>query len=137
MTGRILQWFAIVWGVALIGIGFGHILFGNGITPGGATLNATDDSQARSVGSVVLFCGIAYVWAARRSPLPVQLLQVLAVITALMATGRVISAIDVGWPSWLFTVFIPTEFIAAALTWWLAASAEDVPDRENPVVDRV
>jgi hypothetical protein len=71
-----------------------HFLFGQWST------NATMDSRGRFYAAVFTGFGIAWIWAARQSPIPGATMQVLAGIAA-QRVGRMISVLVVSWPHWL------------------------------------
>ena len=125
---RALVAFALIWGVALIGIGIAHLAFGNASFIDGGTVSPSLDSEERFFAALTIGYGAAYVWAARQRPVPRTLLLALAAVTALGATGRVVSWIDRGAPHWFFVVFgVGGEYLAAALTYWLAVAGSSPP----------
>lgn len=124
---RALELFALVWGVALVGIGAAHLAFGNASFIDGGRVSPSLDSEERFFAALTIGYGFAYVWAARQPSIPRRVLQVLAAVTALGAFGRLASIVDRGLPHWFFIYFgVIGESIAALLTYWL--STLDVTD---------
>jgi hypothetical protein len=128
-TLKLLCWVA---GATLIALGISRILFSMATVPGGGSVNPTLDNEIRTAGALLIAFGIAYIWAARRSPIPSALLRVLAMTMALLAVARVISMIETGLPHWVFTVFTVIELIAAVLTYWYSTMVDDQPATAPP-----
>ena len=130
---RALAAFALIWGLALIGIGIAHLAFGNASFIDGGTVSPSIDSEERFFAALTIGYGAAYLWAALQRPAPRQLLVVLAAVTGLGATGRVLSWIDRGAPHWFFIAFgIGGEYLAAVLTYWLAVATPSSPASSRP-----
>jgi hypothetical protein len=128
-TFKLLCWVA---GTTLIALGVTRILFGMATVPGGGSVNPTLDNEIRTAGPLLISFGIAYIWAARRSPIPFALLRLLAMTMALLAVTRVISMIETGLPHWVFTVFTVIELIAAVFTYWYSTMGDDQPATAPP-----
>jgi hypothetical protein len=132
-TRRALTAFAMIWGLALVGIGAAHLAFGNASFIDGGHVSPSLDSEERFFAALTIGYGAAYIWAARQTVVPRNVLRALAAVTALGALGRVVSLIDRGPPHWFFLWFgILGEAVAAALTYWLAT----IGDTETVEVER-
>ena len=130
---RALAAFALLWGLALIGIGIAHLVFGNASFIDGGTVSPSIDSEERFFAALTIGYGAAYLWASVQRPAPRQLLVALAAVTALGATGRVLSWIVSGAPHWFFIVFgIGGEYVAAVLTYWFAVATPSSPASSRP-----
>lgn len=132
---RALAAFALLWGVALIGIGLAHLALGNASFLDGGTVTPSIDSEERFFAALTMGYGGAYVWAAFQRTVPRHLLIALAATTALGATGRAFSWIDRGAPHWFFMVFgVGGEYLAALLTYRFAmiGPPRPTPTRRRP-----
>lgn len=105
---------------ALVGLGDGCGMLGDrrrapgigvGSVPGEVLAGATVGSRERYYGAILLGCALAWVWAARQSPIPVTLVRFLTVIFLLGAVGRIISILDEGWPQWFQVVLTRIEIV--------------------------
>lgn len=118
---RLLRASTAGWGAAMTAFGLAHVLAGSRSVPGMRGAGPTADSQMRYAGALCIVDGVAYVWAARQDEIPRQLLRFLAATTLVGALGRTASIATTGRPSRFFLyVGLPTEYLNAALTWWLA-----------------
>jgi hypothetical protein len=100
--------------------GVAHLALGARIVPGEAGTGATVDSRERFYGAVFLGYGLAWEWAARRTPTPAGLVQFLAGILLLGGVGRVISVVDRGRPHRFQTALTVVEFVLPPVFFRLA-----------------
>lgn len=121
---RTLKYLALLMGGACTLIGLYHLVLGIRSVPGEEFTNATVDSRERFYNAIFLGYGLAWVWAARPSPIPALLIRVLAGIFLLAAVGRVISIADVGWPHWFQTSLTGVEIVLPFVFFWLAGADE-------------
>jgi len=121
---RVLLW---VMGVAFVAIGVMHMALGIASVPGEGSAGATIDSRERFYAAIFLGFGLAWVWVARRSPIPATAVRWLSAIFLLGGFGRVLSFVIYGWPHWLQIGESVLELILPLLFFWLAAADEQSP----------
>ncbi|MEV0359923.1 DUF4345 domain-containing protein [Nocardia sp. NPDC050697] len=98
MAASVLRWLALVMGVTCLLIGLEHLATGEALFPDMGEPGATADSQARFFGAVFAGYGLAWILAARRDPIPANVIRFLAGIMLLGAVGRFLSIAVHGWP---------------------------------------
>lgn len=106
---RALRWLALATGVACVVIGLVHLALGVSSVPGATTANATVDSRERFYNAIFVGYGLAWIWAARQSPLPLVAIRWLAGIFLLGAVGRILSMLVYGQPHWFQVVLTVIE----------------------------
>lgn len=121
---RTLRWLTLLMGVACVAIGALHLALGVASVPGEAGAGATVDSRERYYGAIFLGYGLAWVWAARRRPVPASAVRWLAAIFLLGAVGRLISLAVAGPPQVFQGVLTATEFVLPPIFFWLAPADE-------------
>ncbi len=121
---RTLKWLVVVMGISCIAIGAFHFLLGTASVPGEGTAGATVDSRERFYGAIFLGYGLAWIWAARQSPIPANIVRWLAAIFFLGGVGRLVSMTVEGRPNWFQTVLTVVELALPPLYIWLAPSDE-------------
>ena len=133
---RLLKSLALLMGVACVLIGLYHIVLGIRSVPGEEFAGATVDSRERFYNAIFLGYGLAWIWAARQSPIPANLIRFLSAVFLLAALGRLISIADVGWPHWFQAALTALELVLPFVFFWLAAADQkartapaDVPGR--------
>ncbi|WP_069167720.1 DUF4345 domain-containing protein [Nocardia altamirensis] len=119
-----LKWLSLVMGYACVAIGILHLAAGIDGIPDMGDSGVTADSQTRFFGAIFLGYGVAWIWAARQSPIPATLIRWLAGIFLLGAVGRLISIAVYGWPHWFQIVLIALEIVLPPVYLWLAAADE-------------
>lgn len=119
-----LKWLSMAMGVACVGIGALHLALGLHSVPDMAHSGVTADSQSRFFGAIFLGYGVAWIWAARQSPISVIAVRWLAGIFLLGAVGRFISVAVYGWPHWFQIVLTAIEVILPPVYFWLASVYE-------------
>lgn len=97
---RLLKWLALAMGIACAAIGLYHLVLGIASVPGEGSTGATVDSRERFYNAIFLGYGLAWIWAARQSPIPSTAVRWLAGIFLLGGIGRVLSVAVHGWPHW-------------------------------------
>ncbi|MEU9041013.1 MULTISPECIES: DUF4345 domain-containing protein [unclassified Kitasatospora] len=120
-TLRVLAW---MMGVADVAIGFFHLLLGNVAIPGAAHAGPTVDSFGRFMGAIFAGYGVAWIWAARQTPVPARVVRWLAAVFLLGGLGRVLSIAADGWPHWFQVVLMVIELGLPAVYFWLADADE-------------
>jgi Domain of unknown function (DUF4345) len=103
---------------------FLHFLLGQWSVLGSGPTNATIDSRERFYAAVFIGFGIAWIWAARQSPIPGTMMRVLAGIVLLSGIGRVISVSLVSWPHWLQVAEAGIELVLPLVFFWPAGAGE-------------
>ncbi|ORA85395.1 DUF4345 domain-containing protein [Mycobacterium malmoense] len=121
---KLLKVLTLVMGISCALIGLYHLVLGQWSVPGTGPSSATIDSRERFYSAVFFGYGLAWVWAARQSPIPARVVRVLAGIFLLGAIGRVISLVMLGWPHWLQSAEAGVELMLPFVFFWLAGADE-------------
>ncbi|WP_042391191.1 DUF4345 domain-containing protein [Streptacidiphilus melanogenes] len=121
---RILRWLVLAMGVACVAIGPFHPALGNDSVPGEGAASATADSLGRFFGAIFAGYGLAWLWAARQSPIPATAVRWLAGVFLLGAVGRLLSLAVHGWPQWFQVLLTVIELVMPPLYFWLADADE-------------
>lgn len=124
----VLRRLAWVMGLACVVIGWFHLLLGVASVPGEATANATVDSRERFYNAIFIGYGLAWIWAARQSPLPLTAVRVLAGVLLLGGIGRLLSLAIHGPPHWFQLVLTVVE-LGLAPIYLLSRRPSTVPSR--------
>lgn len=120
-----LKWLSMVMGAACVGIGFLHMALGIDSVPDMGSSGVTADSQSRFFGAIFVGYGVAWIWAARQSPIPALAIRWLAGIFLLGAVGRAISLAVHGWPHWFQIVLTIIEIVLPPVYFWLSTADEN------------
>ncbi len=115
MAGRPLRNLAGFTGLSCLVIGIYHFALGTASVPGATDANATVDSRERFYSAYFAGYGVAWLAAARRSPLRANEVRALAGLMLISAVGRVISLVDKGRPHWFQEVLTAVEFVVPAI----------------------
>ncbi|MET8775003.1 DUF4345 domain-containing protein [Nocardia sp. NPDC050713] len=121
---KLLKILAMTMGVACVAIGFLHLALGIDSVPDMGSSGVTADSQSRFFGAIFVGYGVAWIWTARRTPIPALAVRWLAGIFLLGAVGRVLSVAVYGWPHWFQIVLTVIEFAFPPVYFWLADADE-------------
>ncbi|MEU6979433.1 MULTISPECIES: DUF4345 domain-containing protein [unclassified Streptomyces] len=124
-TLRVLAW---SMGLACTAIGLFHVVAGNAAIPGEADAGPTVDSLGRFLGAVFAGYGVAWLWAARRDPIPARVVRWLAAVFLLGAVGRLLSLAVHGWPHWFQVALTVIELLLPPVLFLLA----DADERSSP-----
>ncbi|MEU7767355.1 DUF4345 domain-containing protein [Nocardia sp. NPDC049190] len=119
-----LKWLSLIMGVACVAIGFLHITLGIDAVPDLGSAGVTADSQSRFFGAIFVGYGLAWIWAARQSPIPAITVRWLAGIFLLGAVARFVSVAVYGWPHWFQLVLTALEVLLPPIYFWLADADE-------------
>ncbi|WP_158884778.1 DUF4345 domain-containing protein [Amycolatopsis anabasis] len=133
---KILKWLMLIMGIACVAIGAFHFVLGIDSVPGEGAAGATVDSRERFYGAVFLGYGLAWIWAARRSPIPAKAVRWLAGIFLLGGAGRLLSMAVHGQPQWFQVVLAVLELALPPLYFWLASADERGERPERPLSAR-
>src|SRR4051812_30942306 len=116
----------LLWaaGVLITAIGVLHIALGIDSVPGEGMAGATVDSRERFYGAIFLGYGLAWIWTARRTPIPASAVRWLAGILFLGGLARLVSLADVGRPHGFQVVLTVIELVVPPLFVWLAPADE-------------
>src|SRR4051794_33721607 len=115
VKAKVLRGLALAMGYACLLIGLGHVLLGNAAIPGAGSAGPTIDSLGRFFGAIFAGYGLAWLWAARQSPIPATVVRWLAAVFLLGAVGRLLSLAVHGWPHWFQVVLTVLELLLAPL----------------------
>ena len=124
VTGRHLKNLAEFTGLSCIVIGIYHFALGVASVPGAADANATADSRERFYSAYFAGYGVAWLGAARRSPIRATEIRLLAGLMLVSAIGRVISLVHNGRPHWLQEVLTAVEVVVPATFFGIATADE-------------
>jgi len=124
MTNRDLKNLARFTGLSCIAIGVYHFALGTASVPGATDANATVDSRERFYSAIFAGYGLAWLRAARTSPIRAGEVRLLAGVMLLSAIGRLISLIDKGRPHWFQEVLTAVEFVVPAVFFGIAEADE-------------
>jgi hypothetical protein len=124
MTGRQLRNLAGFTGLSCVAIGVYHFALGTASVPGATDANATVDSRERFYSAYFAGYGLAWLRTARKSPIRVGEVRLLAGLMALSGIGRLISLVHNGRPHWFQEVLTAIEFIVPAAFFGLADADE-------------
>ncbi len=121
---KTLKWLLVLMGISCVAIGAAHFLFGIASVPGEGTAGATVDSRERFYGAVFAGYGVAWIWAARHSPISATIVRWLAGIFLLGGIGRLVSLAVHGSPNWFQIVLTVLELVLPIPFFVLAAADE-------------
>ncbi|MBT2446145.1 DUF4345 domain-containing protein [Streptomyces sp. ISL-43] len=121
---RVLRYLVLAMGFACVAIGLLHVALGNDSVPGASSAGATVDSLQRFFGAIFAGYGLAWLWAARRSPIPATAVRLLAAVFLLGAVGRLLSIAAHGWPHRFQVILTVIELVMPPLYFWLADADE-------------
>lgn len=111
-------------GVSCIAIGAYHFALGTASVPGATDANATVDSLERFYSAVFAGYGIAWMRAARKSPIRADDVRLLAAVMLAGGVGRVLSRVLNGQPHWFQDVLTAVEFVVPAVFFGLTSKAD-------------
>jgi hypothetical protein len=111
---RSLKNLAWLTGVSCVAIGIYHFMLGTASVPGAADANATVDSRERFYSAYFAGYGLAWLQAARKSPVRATEVRALAGLMLVSGVGRVISMLRNGRPHWFQEVLTAVEFVVPA-----------------------
>lgn len=126
MNVRVMRGLLWLMGVAIVAIGAYHLIGGLWSVPGTGAVDgeprATVDSRERFYNAVFMGYGLAFVWTARQSRIPLTLVSWLAGVFLLGGLGRVLSAIVHGWPHWFQVPLSVLELVVPLILFALVAA---------------
>ncbi|MEU1281212.1 DUF4345 domain-containing protein [Streptomyces sp. NPDC005805] len=121
---KALRGLALLMGYACLAIGLVHVVLGNASIPGAQDAGATVDSLGRFFGAIFAGYGLAWILAARRSPIPASAVRWLTAVFLLGAVGRLLSLAVHGWPHWFQIALTALELALPPVLFWLADAEE-------------
>jgi hypothetical protein len=124
LTGRHLKNLAGFTGLSCLVIGVYHFALGIASVPGATDANATVDSRERFYSAYFAGYGLAWLRAARRSPIRATDVRLLAGLMLVSAIGRVLSLTSHGRPHWFQEVLTAVEFVVPAAFFGMATADE-------------
>jgi hypothetical protein len=120
---RLLKGLAVAMGVACAAIGLYHVVLGIGSVPGEGTAETlagvTVDSRERFYNAIFFGYGVAWLWVARQSPMPVTVVRWLAGFMFLGGIGRLLSLAVYGAPHWFQIPLTALELVLPPVFVWL------------------
>ena len=122
---KTLRWLCWAMGVACVLIGLEHLIIGPQAVPDTGDLTATDDSQNRFFSAIFAGYGLAWVWAARQSPIPREVVRLLAAVFFAGGLARLLSVALHGWPHWFVIALTVVEFALPPVFFSLTREADD------------
>lgn len=124
---RVLRWLVWAMGIACVAIGAFHLVLGIASVPGEGSAGPTVDSRERFYNAIFLGYGLAWIWAARQSPIPAKVVRALAGIFLLGGIGRLLSLAVYGPPQWFQVPLTVLELVLPPVYFWLAGADERAP----------
>ncbi|MBM9621213.1 DUF4345 domain-containing protein [Streptomyces zhihengii] len=121
---KALRGLVLTMGYACLAIGLGHVLLGNAVVPGAEDAGPTMDSLGRFFGAVFAGYGLAWLLAARRSPIPASAVRWLTAVFLLGAVGRLLSLAAEGRPH-VFQLVLTGIELALPPVLFLLADADE------------
>jgi len=128
---RYLKRLAAATGLSSIAIGGYHLALGTASVPGATDANATVDSRERFYSAIFAGYGIAWMQAARKSPIRAGDVRLLAGVLLAGGVGRVISLARNGRPHWFQEVLTGVEFVVPLAFFGLADAQEKAADQNE------
>jgi hypothetical protein len=113
----------LAMGIACALIACYHFALGQSSVPGAGPVSPTIDSRERFYSGIFFGFGIAWIWAARQSPISAALVRGLSCVFLLGGLGRVLSWVETGRPHWLqiaemiVELILPFVFVTLASTY--------------------
>ncbi|MGW1103113.1 DUF4345 domain-containing protein [Streptomyces sp. NPDC002540] len=129
---RTLKVLALTMGVACVAIGLLHMLLGNAAIPGAHAAGATVDSLGRFFGAIFAGYGLAWLWAARRTPIPARAVRWLSGVFLLGGLSRLPSLAVAGRPDSFQLVLAAIELTLPPVYFWLADADERATSKTPP-----
>ncbi|MFD8205100.1 DUF4345 domain-containing protein [Streptomyces sp. NPDC059695] len=117
---KALRGLALAMGYACVAIGLLHVLLGNAAIPGAESAGPTVDSLGRFLGATFAGYGLAWLWAARQSPVPAGVVRALTAVFLLGALGRLLSLAVEGRPHGFQLALAALELVLSPLLFLLA-----------------
>lgn len=131
-TLKVLAW---LMGVSCLLIGVYHFALGVWSVPGAAVtdqVRATWDSRERTYSVYFAVFGLAWIWAARQTPIPARAVRILSLIFLASGLGRVLSVLVEGWPHPMQTGEAILELVLPFVFLALAGAAERADGAGGP-----
>ncbi|MFK3735178.1 DUF4345 domain-containing protein [Streptomyces sp. NPDC088090] len=122
VRGKTLRALCWAMGIAAVAIGLLHVLGGNAVIPGAQDAGATIDSLGRFFGAIFAGYGLAWIRAARQTPVPAAAVRVLAGVFLLGGLGRLLSIAVAGRPQGFQLVLMALELALPPVYFWLAGA---------------
>ncbi|WP_392959803.1 DUF4345 domain-containing protein [Streptomyces sp. LN245] len=124
---RVLRVLTQLMGWTCVAIGLLHVALGNAAIPGAGSAGTTIDSWGRFMGAGFVGYGLAWLWAARQSPIPARTVRWLAGVFLLGGVSRLLSLAVHGWPHWFQIALAVIELGLPPVFFWLADTEERAP----------
>src|SRR5262245_50740771 len=111
------------FGLCVVGISLGHIVFGPSVIPGSIPVNTTMDSEDRFYAVFFLAYGAAVLWCLKDWTSKLREIQLLMALFFVARLTRLVSIAAVGLPHPFFVVMTIIEFLVPPLVIFLSSSA--------------
>ncbi|MDQ8703857.1 DUF4345 domain-containing protein [Streptomyces sp. LHD-70] len=121
---RWLKWLCLAMAYNCMAIGIYHVVLGVASVPGAESAGATVDSRERFYNAIFFGFGLTWLWVARRSPIPANLVRALTAVFLLGGIGRVLSVAVHGMPHWFQIPLTALELGLPLVYFWLASADE-------------
>ncbi|MFE7130866.1 DUF4345 domain-containing protein [Streptomyces sp. NPDC057638] len=121
---RVLRLLTRLMGWSCVAIGLFHMALGNAALPGAGSADATVDSWGRFMGAGFVGYGLAWLWAARRHPIPARAVRWLAGVFLLGGVARLLSLAVHGRPHGFQIALTVIELCLPPVFLWLADAEE-------------
>lgn len=126
---RTLRVLAMVMGVSCALIGLYHFGLGQASVPGAGASTATIDSRERFYSAIFFGFGLAWIWAARQTPISSTVIRMLSAVFLLGGVGRLISLAALGSPHWLQIAEMVVEVLLPPVFFLVSAADEKAATR--------
>ncbi|MFB6841614.1 DUF4345 domain-containing protein [Streptomyces sp. NPDC056361] len=123
---KALRGLALAMGYACVAIGILHVVLGNASIPGAENAGPTIDSLGRFFGAIFAGYGLAWLWAARQTPIPPTAVRGLTAVFLAGALGRLLSLAVEGRPHGFQLALAALELALSPLLFRLADADADV-----------
>ncbi|WP_280460666.1 DUF4345 domain-containing protein [Nocardia carnea] len=122
---KTLRWLCRGMGGGCVLIVLEHLIIGPQAVPDTGDLTATDDSQNRFFSAIFAGYGLAWAWAARQSPIPREVVRLLAAVFFAGGLARLLSVALHGWPHWFVIALTVVEFALPPVFFSLTREPDD------------
>lgn len=116
---RATEVWLVTFGIACVGIGLAHLLFGTKTIIGGGPVNATIDSDMRFYALLFAAYGLTFIWCAANVPERAGVANILGAIFFAGGLARLLAWAVAGQPNWFYVVMVPVELAIPVINYAL------------------